>query len=280
MERAPAKLALMAGGGPLPEAVARACTERDIPLAVFDLAGNAGAWAAAHDPVPLALGQVGGALERMAREGCDAVTMAGTLARPNLRSLRFDRKGLSLLPRIAKLMRQGDDALLRGIAGIFEEHGFRVIGPEAFAASNLAAAAMAVGEPDAGALADIERARAILAALGPFDIGQGAVVADGLCLAVEAAEGTAAMLARVADLRSDSERGGDQSGGVLVKLPKDGQDRRIDLPTIGPDTLRAAAGAELAGVAVEAGGAFVLDPAGVRAACEETGVFLHVMGES
>ncbi len=77
----------------------------------------------------------------------------------------------------------------------------------------------------------------VVAALGALDIGQAAVVCEGLVLAVEAAEGTDAMLARVADL-PEALRGTPQTRkGVMVKAPKPNQERRVDLQVVGLPTV-------------------------------------------
>lgn len=270
MQPAPQKLAILAGGGSLPRQVAEACQRDGIPFLAINLGGVAGEWIAEHDPLTVSLGQVGKLLDTMAAHGCDTVTMAGPIARPQLSRIRFDWQGAKVLPRVAKLFRQGDDALLSGIAEIFEEQGFRVIGPQAVLGDVVAhAGLMTIASPDEAAMQDIARARAILDALGSHDVGQGVVVANGVCLAVEAAEGTAMMLRRVAELRRDDER-----SGVLVKLPKRGQDRRIDLPAIGPDTVTAAALAHLSGIAVEADGGLVIDGRETIRRCDADGLFL------
>lgn len=270
MTALPKKLAILAGGGSLPKNVAEACQRDKIPFIVVNLGGAAEPWIEAHRPLNVALGQVGLVLETMKAEGCDTVTMAGPLPRPQLSKLRFDWQGAKLLPRVAKLFRQGDDALLSGIAGLFEEQGFRVIGPETVLRDAVATAGvLTMAAPTKSALEDIARGRAILTALGPHDVGQAVVVADGVCLAVEAAEGTARMLERVADLRVS-----ETPSGVLVKLPKPAQDRRIDLPTIGPDTATAVARARLTGIAVEAGAGFILDREETVQRCDEAGLFL------
>ncbi|MBT4046145.1 MAG: LpxI family protein, partial [Rhodospirillaceae bacterium] len=121
---------------------------------------------------------------------------------------------------------------------------------------------------DADDRADIARGMAVVAELGRLDIGQAAVVRDGYVLAVEAAEGTDAMLERCAQFR------GAVRGGVLVKRPKPDQERRVDLPTIGVPTVGAAAAAGLKGIAVEAGGALVTDRAAVAAAADKLGIFV------
>ena len=92
----------------------------------------------------------------------------------------------------------------------------------------------------------------MLAALSVFDAGQGAIVAAGRVLAIEGAEGTDAMLARVADMRANNRLRLSGSAGVLVKAPKQGQDLRLDMPAIGPKTIEGAVKARLRGVAVAA----------------------------
>jgi UDP-2,3-diacylglucosamine hydrolase len=117
-------------------------------------------------------------------------------------------------------------------------------------------------------MADIERAIGVVRALGALDVGQGCVVQQGIVLAVEAAEGTDAMLARCDGLRRPGP------GGVLVKLVKPGQERRADLPTVGPETLRGAAAAGLRGVAFEAGGTILAERGATVAVADEAGLFL------
>ena len=266
----PKKLAILAGGGILPKQVAEACLREDIPYFAVDLGGTAGSWIKQHDPLVVSLGQVGRLLDTLKAEKCDAVTMAGPLARPQLSSVRFDWRGTKLLPRLAKLFRKGDDALLRGIAELFEENGFRVVGPETVLQDALAeAGVLTATSPNDDAVQDISMAREILTSLSPHDVGQAVVVANGICVAVEAAEGTAEMLKRVAGLRD-----GKAPAGVLVKLPKLDQDRRVDLPTIGPETATAAARANLTGIAVEAGNGFILEREETIRLCNEAGLFL------
>lgn len=262
------KLAILAGAGRLPREVAEARRSDGKPVFIVDLEGAAAEWASGFPNERVSLGQVGRVLGLLKREGCDAVTMAGGLTRPSLTKVRFDRQGLALLPRVARLFARGDDGLLSGVADLFEEHGFPVLGAEAFLPQSVAGSGILAGV--LSEQQEITLGRSILDAMGPFDIGQAVVVCKGRCLAVEAAEGTAAMLDRVAALRSDGE-----TGGVLVKMPKRGQDARVDRPAIGPDTIRAAVRAGLSGVAVEAGGVFVLDAPRTEGLARKSGVFLY-----
>lgn len=270
MPALPKKLAILAGGGALPKNVAEACRRESIPALVVNLGGAADEWINEYEPLDIALGQVGRLLETLKAEGCDSITMAGPLTRPQLSKVRFDWQGAKLLPRVTRLFRKGDDALLRGIAEMFEEQGFRVVGPEILLEDILVTpGVMTKTSPTNDAVEDIAIGRKILSALGPHDVGQAVVVVNGVCMAVEAAEGTAQMLQRVSALRMS-----DGSSGVLVKLPKPNQDHRVDLPTIGPQTVDAASGACLAGIAVEAGNGFIIDREETIRRCDEAGLFL------
>jgi DUF1009 family protein len=180
---------------------------------------------------------------------------------------------LRLAPRVIRGLAAGDDRTLRMVAGIFEAEGFAVRAPQEILTDLVAPAGVltraAPGETDRR---DAARAAAIVAALGAVDVGQGAVVAGGICLGLESIQGTDAMLDFVARTAGPVRPKG--ARGVLFKAPKPGQDRRMDLPAIGPGTVEGAARAGLAGVAVEAGGVMVLDLAATVAAADAAGLFL------
>ena len=128
--------------------------------------------------------------------------------------------------------------------------------------------------PDRDAEADIVRGREVLHALGPFDIGQAAVVIDGHVVGVEGIEGTDSLLARIAQLRSEGRIRSKLQRGVLVKMPKRGQDLRLDLPTTGLQTVDGVIAAGLAGLATVAGHTIVADPQPMIDAADRAGVFV------
>ena len=199
----------------------------------------------------LAAGRIIAALRE---HGCQDLVLVGPVRRPSLLDLRPDAEGARILARIGRAAFAGDDGLLAAVVRVFAEEGFRVLGAHEILNEALGPAGLlSQAAPDAVAMADIRRGVAVAAALGAVDVGQGCVVQQGMVLAVEAAEGTDAMLARCASLARPGR------GGVLVKLVKPGQDRRTDLPTIGPETLRGAAAAGLRGVAFEAGGTILAE---------------------
>ncbi len=220
-----------------------------------------------HEVIRLAAaGQV---LDALRRHGCRELVLIGPVRRPSLRDLRPDAEAARILARIGRALFGGDDGLLGALVRVLGEEGFVVRGAHEFLADAVAASGV-LGQvaPDRQALSDITRGIAVVRALGGLDVGQGCVVQDGLVLAVEALEGTDRMLERAASLRQPGP------GGVLVKLVKPGQERRADLPTIGPRTLEGAAVAGLRGIAVEAGGTLLTDRAGCIATADRSGLFL------
>jgi DUF1009 family protein len=221
------------------------------------------------------LGQFGHACRHARAEGCRDIVMIGSLVRPHIWDIRFDFFTLRMLPRIVRAFQSGDDHLLSNIATMFEEQGFRVLGAHEVAPKILMPQGRLGGrQPSETDRADIERGLALLRATGPFDVGQAVVISDNRVLAVEAADGTDLMLERLAELRTMGRIHARQGGGVLVKAPKPMQDRRIDLPSVGPRTVEGAARAGLAGIAVVAGSTIVAEPDRIAAVADGAGVFV------
>jgi UDP-2,3-diacylglucosamine hydrolase len=195
--------------------------------------------------------------------------MIGPVRRPSLLDLRPDAEGAKLLARVGRAAFAGDDGLLAAVIRVLTEEGFRVIGAHEIMREAVApGGVLTKAAPDAQAMTDVNRGVQVARLLGSADVGQGCVVQQGLVLAVEAIEGTDAMLARAGALRRDG------IGGVLVKLVKPGQDKRADLPTIGPDTVRNAAAAGLRGVAFEAKATILAEPAACLVVADAAGLFL------
>lgn len=275
-------LAIVCGGGSFPTAVAEAVSRSGRRPVMLGIKG----WADPHVVERyshhwVALGQVG-RLVRLARlEGCREAILIGTVLRPPLTKIRLDWLTIRAAPRLLRAFRGGDDQLLKGVAGIIEDGGLEIVGldevaPEIFVSEGV----LARRQPTQRDRADIARALAVIAALGPFDMGQAAIVADNHVLAVEGVEGTDSMLARIAEMRSQRRVTTRVGTGVLVKAPKPGQDRRFDLPAIGPQTVENAARAGLAGVAVTAGSSLIAAPMEVIAAADRADIFVVGVSEA
>jgi DUF1009 family protein len=269
-------LAMIVGGGAIPIAVAEAVMRRGRRVVLFPVRG----WAdpAAVERFPhywIAAVQAGRFMRHARAEGCRDVVLVGSAVRPPFRSLRLDWAALRLLPAVFRSYRGGDNHLLSGVARIFQAHGFRVLGAHEVAPEILIPPGR-IGSvaPTQRDFADIARGLDLLRATGPFDVGQAAVVANNQVLAIEAIDGTDNMLARIAELRERGRIATPKGVGVLVKAPKPDQDRRVDMPTIGPRTVEAAARAGLAGIAVIAGSTIIAEPAEVARVADAAGLFV------
>lgn len=271
-----APLGLIAGLGDLPVAIAENAVATGQGVHVLRLKGFEEPRLAGYPGSVVGLGEVGAVIARLKEAGCRDLVFAGNVRRPNFSDLKLDLKGAALLPKVISEARRGDDALLRVLVGEFERHGFNVIGSEQAHAALLAPAGLIAGPaPSQADMSDLEVAARVASASGALDIGQACVVCDGLVLAVEAQEGTDAMLRRCAALPADIRGSSGARRGVLVKRPKPVQERRIDLPTTGVSTVELAAAAGLAGIGVEAGGALMLNRAAMEKKALELGLFLY-----
>lgn len=264
-----AGLGIVAGGGVLPRRIAETAAAGGRPVFIVAFEGHTDAGTVegfAH--AWLKLGQTAAALQRLRDAGCDEVVMAGPMRRPSLSSLSLDRRSVAALAKAGTRV-FGDDGLLSVIVAEIERDGFRVIGVEDILGGYLAPQGHLAGRPvETDDAADIERGIAVLRAVGAADIGQAVAVQEGLVLAVEAIEGTDAMIARAGDLRRQGP------GPVLVKGSKPGQERRADRPTIGERTVAAAAAAGFRGIAVEAGATLIVDRPSTVEAVRRAGLFL------
>jgi DUF1009 family protein len=266
-------LGVLACGGALPVRVCEEAVAQGRRVHVVGLTGMADQRIENFPHEWVRLGQLGHLLGSLKKAGVEDLVIIGALRRPNIWKSGLDLGFFRHLPTIISLTRDGgDDGVLSRVVRFFEDQGFRVRGAHEIAPSLVApSGAMGGISPDAGAQEDIARGFAVLAALAPFDVGQSAVVARRHVLAVEAAEGTDAMLKRCAELR---QWGGSRRSGVLVKAPKHGQEMRVDMPVIGARTVELAANAGLAGIAVASGKVMIAEQADLIALADRHGLFV------
>ena len=269
-------LGLIAGGGALPRAVAHAAKAAGREVFVIALAGSVtDDWINGFPHEFLSPGEPGRIIKALKGAGARQVLLCGRVDRPKFGEMKLDGKGVLLLPKAIAAAKKGDDALLRFIVGICEDEGLAAIGvAEAAPALVCGEGALGKAAPDVDARADIEAAFKVVRALGTLDVGQAAVVCDGLALAVEAAEGTDAMLGRIPSLRESLRGTADRPRGVLVKALKPTQDAKTDMPVVGVATVRGAHAAHLSGIALEAGASLILDKAAVAAEADRLGLFV------
>ncbi|WP_024575326.1 MULTISPECIES: UDP-2,3-diacylglucosamine diphosphatase LpxI [unclassified Afipia] len=267
---------IVAGSGVLPFSVAELLQARGIAPFLFAIRGFCDPVRVAQYPHHwVALGQVGRLTRLMRSEGCREIVFIGGLVRPALSEIRLDWGTLRAIPAIAAALRGGDDHLLTGVSRIFERHGIRVVGIQDVAPELLMPeGSLTRRTPDAEAVADIAKARELMRAISPFDVGQGVVVIDGHVVAVEDIEGTDGLLARVARLRAEKRIRAKPGRGVLVKMPKAQQDLRFDLPTLGPKTIDGVIAAGLAGIGIVAGHTLVAEADVMTAKADQAGLFV------
>lgn len=268
-------VAIICGSGPFPAAVAEAVLKRGGTVYLFLLHGYADPALERYPHEWVKLGSFAKYVAARKRHDLRDIVFIGTVTRPGIRHLKFDWRMILLLPRIMKMFVGGDNNLLTGIAKVFEENGFRLRGAHEVAPEILMPEGSATHlKPTAREGEDVRLGLDLLRTMGRFDIGQAAVVLDKRVLAIEGVEGTQGLLARVAEMRKNEKLKLPADGGVLVKIPKPSQSRRLDMPSVGVDMVMQAKAAGLAGIAVEAGGALVLDAQKFVEAAETAGIFV------
>ncbi|MCI0400184.1 MAG: UDP-2,3-diacylglucosamine diphosphatase LpxI [Gammaproteobacteria bacterium] len=265
----PPKLGIIAGGGELPASLISIC--RATGREFFVLAVDGYTDPKLVEDLPHAWTRLGAfetSIQLLRGAGVEELVLAGHARRPSFSGMMPDARLRRLLLHLG-FAASGDDGLLSGVIKEFEEEGFRVVGLQSIIGDVLAVEGVYTKcEPDEQARLDIARGVKVARALGAEDVGQSVVVQHGMVLGVEAIEGTDALLARCGTLKRDGP------GGVLVKVKKPVQERRVDLPTIGLSTVHGAAGAGLRGIAIEAGGSLVVDRRAVTRAADAAGLFI------
>lgn len=268
-------VAIICGGGAFPEAVVKAVLKQGRGVYLFLLRGFADPALERYPHEWLKVGSMGKYVAANRKMNLKEIVFIGSLVRPRVRELGLDWETLKLIPRVAKLYLGGDSKLLSGVADIFVERGYVLRGAHEVAPEILIPEGLATNtRPDAREEEDIALGADLLRTIDRFDVGQAVIVAGRRVVAIEGPEGTAGMLERVAHMRRSGRLRLKERDGVLVKIPKPSQDRRIDLPAIGADTLDQAKAAGLAGVAVEALGTIVVDAQKFVEAADVAGLFV------
>lgn len=273
-----AKLGIIAGRGDLPRLIAEHRAVQNAPYLVISFDQDTQSWMRTHPHEEHLHERPARLFCSLKKAGVEEVCFAGATSRPRLRPWLFDYGALKILTTVLRLLRRGDDALLTALAQIFEYEGFAVRGAdEILPGLGVQAGILGRHRPGEQDRADAVRGASILAVLSTYDVSQAIVIAGGVCLGIEAIDGTDAMLDRVASLPPELRKASPPPSGVLVKIPKRYQDLRVDMPTVGKGTVKAASAAGLAGIVLEAGGANLLDRKATVAAADRAGLFLWAM---
>ncbi len=268
-----AKIGIIAGSGRLPLRLVDACIAQNKPYFIVGLEGQVNVDDYKGHPFTLVrLGAAGKVIKLLKKNDVKDVIMAGPVRRPSLTALRPDATALKFILKTGAL-KKGDDGLLSALIRFLEEdHGFHVLGIQDILGDTMhGEGRLGSIKPDEQAWSDIHKAVSILEIIAPADVGQGVILQDGLVIAVEAIEGTDAMMQRCKTLRRPGP------APILVKMRKVGQETRADLPTIGLDTINRAKESGIRGIAFDACGMVIMDKEDVIKKADEFGIFLQAI---
>lgn len=273
-------IGVFAGGGGIVGELINALENKAQPFVVAAIEGESDDGLKADIISHFKWGQIGNIATYFHEQGCEKLILIGRInKRPDFLNIIADPSTLKRIPKIVAAMTGGDDSLLQKGIKIIEEEGFTIIGAQEVAPELLLEKGLFGGKKSIDHLADdAAKGKAVLRDLGKHDIGQALVIHDGRVLAVEGAEGTDNMLRRIKMLREEKRITNKGATGVLIKAAKPNQDYRVDLPTIGPETIRLASAAGLAGIICEAGTVFVASRAETLALAKKHKIFLSGEG--
>jgi len=264
-------LGIIAGAGDLPKLIYEDRIARGLKTLVVDFKGIEVEWAQTEDRFTARFEQPEAIFEALRDVGCTQVVMAGAMQRPDLDPSRFDATFAAAAPRLMAALQEGDDAGLRVVLNMFETAGFQVVAPQAVLSTlTMSEGCPTIAQPAAYDESDAKRAAQILEATSALDIGQGCVVAGGLCLGIETLQGTEQLLnfVRMTESSLRPER------GLLMKTPKSGQEARLDVPAIGPDTIDQLVSARLSGVVIKSDRVLVINREEVMSRADAHGIFV------
>ncbi len=249
------KLAIISGSGDLPRHVAESCEKSKVPYIVVALENNTSLDIINDHPSHLfKVHAISKILTTLKKEGISHVTLCGKVSRANLPKLILDFKGAKLLHHILK-RGLSDSSLLSTIMSFIEGEGFEIVAPESVASDIILKKGVAgKARPNDAAMKDIKQGLKILKGVAEFDVGQALVIQSGLVLGVEAAEGTDELIKRCGEIQQSGD------APILVKVCKPNQDKRVDLPCIGPTTIEMVKQFGLQGIAAEADSTLIINP--------------------
>lgn len=268
-------LGIISGTGALPRLIAEKCKATGRKYLVVAFKGASLDWSKDHPNVEITFEKQGKLFKELQNNGCTSVCFAGAMQRPQINPIKFDGHGMKLISQVLSATKQGDDASLRIILEYYEAQGFSIeaahqILPDIVASTGV----LTQKAPNEADKRDGARAFEILEGLGTLDLGQGAVVARKACLGLETVQGTDEMLKFVSASRAEFPPNAKKGAGILYKAPKPGQELRVDMPTIGADTIRNAHAAGLSGVIIAANTVMIINRAETISVANELGLFI------
>ena len=265
------KVGLIAGDGSFPLEVAKSVSQKNNEIFIIAIKGSASKDIERYPHLWIRIGEIGKAIKAVKENNCKEVILIGGVKKPNVWLLRPDFGALKLFFKLIILPIKGDASILKTLLNFLEkDNKFKVVGAEKYIPYLLMSKGLIAGEKiNEQSNIDIDIAIENCKNIGSKDIGQACVVVNGQIIASEDSLGTDKMLRDIIskEIRFNNE-------GVLVKLVKPIQDRRVDLPAIGLQTIKLAKEIGLCGIAIEDKSSFISNKEGVIEFANKNNIFI------
>jgi DUF1009 family protein len=249
-------LGLIVGESSLPNYVINKLLKKNIEFLILDLT-KSNIYKRYKNSYSLKITELGKAISILKKNNCKNVIFIGKVERPDISLLKFDTKALFYLSRLFSAFKKGDGNILKEIIKIFKENKLNVVNSMKFTPELIfkdkSINKVKINNADKSS---ISKGVKIIKSLSKFDIGQSVVINNGYVLAIEGPEGTDETIKRSLHLSKKYKL---KNKSILVKFPKANQDLRIDLPTIGFDTIKNCIKANIKGIAVKRSQNIILD---------------------
>ena len=249
-------LGLIVGESDLPRFLINKLLKKNLEFIILDLT-KSNIYKKYKNSYSLKITELGKAISILKKNNCKNIIFIGKVKRPEISLLKFDKKALFYLPRLFSAFKKGDGNILKEIIKIFKEHKINVVNSMKFTPEltfkDRSINNVKIKNTDKSS---IIKGASIIKSLSKFDIGQSVIINNGYVLAIEGPEGTDETIKRSFNL-SIKYKLKDKS--ILVKFPKANQDLRVDLPTIGMDTVKNCIKANIKGIAVKRSQNIILD---------------------
>ncbi|MEM7617562.1 MAG: UDP-2,3-diacylglucosamine diphosphatase LpxI [Pseudomonadota bacterium] len=265
------KIGIIAGGGNFPKEIIELCHKNKIDLFVIAFEGETDSAILEnieHEWVEL--GKIGKWIKILKKQKITDILLAGNIKRPSITNFKIDFQGAKLLTKIIGSKKQGDNSLFTKIISFLEDNGFNILNiMEHFPSLFVESGVLTDSKPDNRALDDIDIGKNVIKSLSQSDVGQSVIVQRGMVIGIEAVEGTDQLIKRCGDLQDEGSK-----AGILVKMRKIQQDNRIDLPTIGINTIENCYKNNIRGLALETGSVVIINKDVVINRANQLGMFI------
>lgn len=266
-------LAIFAGRGNLPQILINHCLSKGQKFTLFLL--NSEVYDidySSYSPYFVDYGEVEKFLSIMAKEQIKYLVFIGAVNKPNFRNLNVDKTAAILLAKILANKILGDDAVLRTVVKFFANYGFNILSIEDLIDCTVRKPTILTNIiPNKQQLNAINLGIKAIKHFSKFDIGQSLIISQQQIIAIEASEGTDEMIKRCKDLKIEYK-----NQAILIKMKKIGQSQKVDLPTIGIDTIKNCQQSSICGIAIQAKSTLIINKEEVVDFANRHNIFIKI----